>query len=83
MPGSEGPPHASLSDREFQIFRLLASGVAVSDIAQQLNLSVKTVSTHKARLMQKLSITNAAELVRYALRHSLVDEADSTPRKDA
>ena len=82
MPGSEGPPHASLSDREFQVFRLLASGVAVSDIAHQLNLSVKTISTHKARLMQKLGTTNPAELVRYALRHRLIDEADSTPRKD-
>ena len=82
MPGSDGPPHALLSDREFQIFRLLAGGVAVSDIAHQLNLSVKTISTHKARLMQKLGITNPAELVRYALRHRLIDEADSAPRKD-
>ena len=52
MPGSEGLPHESLSDREFEVFRLLVAGDAVSDIAANLNLSVKTVSTHKANLMQ-------------------------------
>ncbi len=51
---SEGPPHATLSDREYQVFRMLASGTSVSEIAASLNLSVKTVSTHKARLLEKL-----------------------------
>ena len=74
MPHTEGPPHASLSDREYQVFRMLVSGQAVSEIASELNLSVKTVSTHKARLMEKMGIENQADLVRYAMRHRLVDD---------
>jgi DNA-binding NarL/FixJ family response regulator len=73
MPGSEGPPHETLSDREFEVFRMLVAGDAVSDIAARLNLSVKTVSTHKANLMQKLGLANQTELVRYALKHGLAD----------
>ncbi|HEX8011304.1 MAG TPA: response regulator transcription factor [Casimicrobiaceae bacterium] len=76
MPHAEGPPHTTLSDREYQVFRMLVSGRAVSEIADELNLSVKTVSTHKARLMEKMGIDNQAELVRYAIRHRLVDDAD-------
>ena len=74
---TEGLPHEALSDREFQVFRLLASGEAVSRIAEALSLSVKTVSTHKARIMQKMSMSNPAELVRYALRHRLIDDPDT------
>jgi DNA-binding NarL/FixJ family response regulator len=74
MPQSEGPPHATLSDREYQVFRMLVSGRAVSDIADDLNLSAKTVSTHKARLMEKMGIDNQADLVRYAIRHRLFDD---------
>lgn len=77
MPQTEGLPHDALSDREFQIFRLLASGEAVSKIAEALSLSVKTVSTHKARIMQKLNMSNLAELVRYAMKHRLIDDPDS------
>lgn len=75
MPGGAGGalPHESLSDREFEVFRQLVAGAAVSDIAAQLNLSVKTVSTHKANLMQKLGLGNQTELVRYALKHGLAD----------
>jgi DNA-binding NarL/FixJ family response regulator len=74
MPGGGGAlPHESLSDREFEVFRLLVTGHAVSDIAHKLNLSVKTVSTHKANLMQKLGLSNQTELVRYALKHGLAD----------
>jgi DNA-binding NarL/FixJ family response regulator len=73
MPGSQTHPHESLSDREFEVFRLLAAGVSVTDIAGRLKLSVKTVSTHKANLMQKMGLTNQSELIRYALRHGLVD----------
>jgi len=76
MPQTEGPPHSALSDREFQVFRELASGKGVTDIAAQLNLSVKTVSTHKARIMQKMNISNPAELIRYAIHHRLVDDPD-------
>ena len=73
MPSSAAEPHTTLSDREFQVLRLLADGAGVSDIAGRLNLSVKTVSTHKARLMQKLGVDTTAALIRYALEHRLTD----------
>lgn len=77
MPGSTANPHESLSDREFEVFRLLAAGESVTDIASRLKLSVKTVSTHKANLMHKMGLNNASELVRYAIKHELADNADS------
>ena len=73
MPGGDTPPHQTLSDREFEVFRMLVAGEAVSDVAAKLNLSVKTVSTHKSNLMQKLGLSNQTELVRYALKHGLTD----------
>ena len=75
MPHADGPLHASLSDREYQVFQLLVGGASVSDIAQQLNLSVKTVSTHKARLMEKMRLANQTELIHYAIRHRLIDDS--------
>lgn len=75
MPGSEAAPHEALSAREFEVFRLLVGGMSVTDIGNRLSLSVKTVSSHKANLMQKLGVHNAAELVRYAIRHGLGEEA--------
>ena len=74
MPHAEGPRHVALSDREYQVFRLLVSGRSVSEIAADLHLSAKTVSTHKARLMEKLDIDNNADLVHYAVRHRLIDD---------
>ena len=74
---SEGPPHAALSDREYQVFQMLASGASVSAIAARLNLSVKTVSTHKARLLEKLGARNQTELVHYALKHRLIDDPNA------
>lgn len=76
MPDAQGPVHETLSDREFQVFRLIASGKAVSGIAEELNLSVKTVSTHKARLMQKMGMDSPADLIRYAIKHRLLDDPD-------
>lgn len=67
-------PHEILSDREFQVLRMLAEGQSLTDIAQSLHLSDKTISAHKSRLMQKLSIHSNAGLVRYAVRHGLVSE---------
>ncbi|MFA7240476.1 MAG: response regulator transcription factor [Sulfuricellaceae bacterium] len=67
-------PHEKLSDRELQVLRMLAEGQSLTDIAQSLHLSDKTISAHKARLMQKLSIHSNAGLVRYAVRHGLVSE---------
>ena len=73
MPDAERLPHSLLSDREFQVFRLIAGGIAITDIARQLSLSVKTVSTHKTRIMQKMNLANHTELARYALDHRLLD----------
>lgn len=74
MPGgTAAAPHESLSDREFEVFRMLVAGDAVSDVAHTLNLSVKTVSTHKANLMHKLGLANQTELVKYALKHGLLE----------
>ena len=72
--GAEGPPHTQLSNREYEVFRALVAGRSVSDIAATLNLSVKTISTHKSRILEKMSLSSQADLVRYALRHNLVDE---------
>ncbi|MDF2464666.1 MAG: two component transcriptional regulator, LuxR family [Ramlibacter sp.] len=77
MPGSTANPHESLSDREFEVFRMLAAGESVTDIATRLKLSVKTVSTHKANLMHKMGLQNASELVRYAIKHGLADNLDA------
>ena len=77
MPHAEGPLHAALSDREYQVFRLLVTGRSVSDIAEQLHLSAKTISTHKARLMEKLQVDNNAALVRYAVSHRLQDDPNA------
>jgi DNA-binding NarL/FixJ family response regulator len=71
MPDSERPPHELLSDREFQVFRKLVAGASVTDIAGELHLSVKTVSTHKSNLMGKLGVDNPSDLVRYAMKHGL------------
>jgi len=65
---------ASLTEREFEVFRLLAQGKSVADIAGILNLTQKTVSNHQSALRQKLGIDNAAQLVRLAARHGLVEE---------
>jgi DNA-binding NarL/FixJ family response regulator len=73
MPQAEAAPHALLSDREFQVLQSLVAGSTVSEIAKALSLSVKTVSTHKARLMEKVGVDNSADLFRYALRHGLID----------
>jgi DNA-binding NarL/FixJ family response regulator len=78
MPQTEGPPHTALSDREFQVFQMLVQGVSVSAIADRLNLSVKTVSTHKANIMQKMNMTNQSELIRYALNHRLLDNPEAS-----
>lgn len=72
-PSETEQPHLTLSDREYQIFLLLAGGRGVNDIGEELRLSAKTVSTHKSRLMQKLGMDNISDLVRYALKHNLVD----------
>lgn len=67
------PVHDLLSDREHQILRLIVAGNSLTEIAAQLSLSVKTVSTHKSRMMQKMNIRNNAELIQYAIEHKLTE----------
>lgn len=66
-------PHELLSDREFDVFRRLLAGNGVNEIAEQLSISNKTVSTHKVHLMEKMNLGSVAELVRYAVQHGLID----------
>lgn len=67
------PPHAALSNREYQVLCLLASGKTVTEIARELSLSVKTVSTHRSRILQKMRMRTNAELIHYAIRQQLVE----------
>lgn len=66
-------PHMLLSDREHQIFQMIVSGIPIGVIADDLSLSVKTISTHKTRILQKMKMTSSAELIHYAIRHQLVE----------
>lgn len=70
-------PHQTLSDREYEVFDQLVTGATVSDIAARLHLSGKTVSTHKARILEKMGMDSVADLVRYAVAHKLSDAPDS------
>jgi two-component system, NarL family, invasion response regulator UvrY len=72
-PDREGLPHERLSDREFQVLRMIGDGRTVSEIAATLTLSVKTVSTYRARVLEKMEMRTNAELTRYAVRHGLVE----------
>lgn len=65
-------PHELLSDREFDVFKLLASGKSVSEIAEQLSLSATTISTYRARVMEKMNIHSNAELARYAIENKII-----------
>jgi DNA-binding NarL/FixJ family response regulator len=67
-------PHTRLSDREYEVFQMLVAGRSVTDIAGALNLSVKTISTHKSRILQKMGLESQADLVRYAIGHGLGPE---------
>jgi len=78
MRGAEAPPHTLLSEREFQVFRMIVHGRTVTDIAAELMLSVKTVSTHKTHVLEKMRLNNQAELVRYAIEHALLDDQAGT-----
>ena len=70
---AEGAPHERLSDREFEVFKMLASGRTVSQVASELALSVKTVSTHRTRILKKMDMKTNAELTHYAMRNRIVD----------
>ena len=68
---SDRPLHDSLSDREYQVLRLIASGLAVTQIASERSLSVKTISTYRRRVLDKMGMNNNAELTRYAVEKGL------------
>jgi two-component system, NarL family, invasion response regulator UvrY len=77
MPGMDKLPHTLLSDREYEVFQMLTAGMSLSEAAEKLSLSVKTISTHKTHILGKMNLSNQTELVRYAIKHGLIDEADS------
>ncbi len=70
---SENPPHEALSDREYQVFCLIAQGNAIKDIAVEMSLSVKTVSTYRSRVLRKMEMKGRAEVIRYGMQYHLVD----------
>lgn len=74
MPMRDDAPHKSLTNREFEVFNMLVTGKSVTDIAEVLHLSVKTVSTHKAHILQKLGTPSLAELVQYAMGQGLLEK---------
>lgn len=70
---SDKPPHTLLSDREYQVLRLIGSGKKVSEIAEAMSLSVKTVSTYRAGILEKMKLKNNAELTYYVIQHGLAE----------
>jgi DNA-binding NarL/FixJ family response regulator len=70
--GHSEEPHKLLSDREFEVFRLIASGKGVTQIADELNLSVKTVSTYKSRVVEKTGLASSSDITRYSIEHNLI-----------
>jgi two-component system, NarL family, invasion response regulator UvrY len=71
--GSDRPPHELLSDREFEVMQLIASGKTVGEIAEQLSLSDKTISTYRARILEKMGMKTNAAITHYAIKNKLVD----------
>jgi two-component system invasion response regulator UvrY len=74
IPHAEGLPHQRLSDREFQIFERIVRGMSMTEIANELSLSIKTVSTHKSHIMTKMVMSTQVELVRYAIANHLMSD---------
>jgi DNA-binding NarL/FixJ family response regulator len=70
---SEKPLHEVLSDREYQVLRIIAAGKTVKQIAEELSLSIKTVSTYRGRIMEKMKMKTNAELIHYAIKHEILD----------
>ena len=69
----EKPPHEILSDREYQVMCMIASGKTIKEIADELALSVKTISTYRSRILEKMNMKSNAKLTHYAIKHQLVD----------
>ena len=72
-PHFQETPHKKLSDREFQVFDRIVQGVSLTDIAHELSLSIKTVSTHKSHILNKMNMRSHVDLLRYALEHHLLE----------
>lgn len=72
MIGAEAQPHENLSIREYQVMLLIASGKTISEIAEEMSLSIKTISTYRTRILEKMEMTNNVELARYAMKHNLI-----------
>ena len=70
---TEKSPHERITDREYQVLKLIAAGKTLTQIAESLNLGVATVSTYRARLLEKMGLRSTAELIRYGLEHGLAD----------
>jgi len=75
-PVNESLPHSLLSDREYQVFNKLVKGMGLTEIGDELSLSVKTISTHKTHILHKMNLANTAELIRYAMTHGLADPSE-------
>lgn len=71
MQDGEAQPHSKLSNKEYKVFEMLVAGKSGNQIAEELSLSAKTVSTHKTRLLRKMNLSNYSELIRYAIQHNL------------
>ena len=71
--GTDRPPHEALSNREFEVTKLIASGKTVTEIAAMLSLSDKTISTYRARILEKMNLKTTAEIIRYAIQNELVE----------
>ena len=69
---TEGPLHDKLTDREFQVFHCIASGKRLKAIAEELHLSINTVSTYRSRILEKMEMENNSDLIRYAIKNSLI-----------
>jgi len=74
-PQSKNLPHTLLTDREFEVFSRIVRGDRLTDIANELSLSIKTVSTHKSHILDKMNLGSGVELLRYAMEHGLLDDA--------
>ncbi|MBN1840740.1 MAG: response regulator transcription factor [Deltaproteobacteria bacterium] len=70
---AEKPLHEKLSDREYEVMRMIASGKTLKEIAEELCLSIKTISTHRSRILKKMKMRNNAELMHYVIKHGLVE----------
>jgi DNA-binding NarL/FixJ family response regulator len=70
---ADKPPHESLSDREHEVMKMIAAGVPLTEIGERLHVSVKTISSYRARIMEKMQMKSNAELTRYAMTHGLIE----------